>query len=96
MWVLIFMLLGILGSAYLSATLYFYRELSESGAMEWMGPGTAVARLSVLCFLLGIVGVFGFVVQALSGKREHLAYKVVAFLGYLGLFVLACVLGIPV
>lgn len=96
MWVLALLLLGVAGLLELSLTLYFYRELTEMGAIEWVGPGTPVAVLSVVGIGLGFVGVVGLVAELITGDCHLRAYKVAALLALMGMFAVTCVLGIPV
>ena len=90
------MLLGVAGLLEISLMLYFYRELTETGAIEWVGPGTAIAVLSVVGTGLGFVGAVGLVAELIIGRCPLRGYKIAALVALMGMFAVTCVLGIPV
>ncbi|HEX6962759.1 MAG TPA: hypothetical protein VF175_12890 [Lacipirellula sp.] len=96
MWVLVLLLLGVLGLLYMSLTLAFYGPLVAAGIMDWVGPGTPIAQLSVLFVVLGFVGSVGFLVELVHENRRYRGFKALALAAFAAMFALTAVLGIPV
>src|SRR5690349_15092019 len=71
MWVIALILVGLLGVIQISLTLVFYHDLA---VMSWIGPGTTIAKLSLMQIGAGLVGVFVFVGELAYGRRERWGY----------------------
>jgi hypothetical protein len=80
----------------MSLTLGFYGPLLAAGVMDWIGPSTPVAQLSVLFMVLGFVGTAGFFIELAEETRRYPAYKAITIAAFVAMFALAVVLGIPV
>jgi hypothetical protein len=86
---LVMLCLGIAGLVKMIVVGLFYDKITSSGLIEWIGPGTTLAKLTVLCWGAGLIGSVMFIQELISGNVRLAYCKTASIILYFALFMWA-------